>query len=1008
MNVKTSDDCIGVHANHPLSNQFVVIGYKDGAVSAIPKDLFRNGRDEAVEVDSLQIGRCSMLGAGSIVKCGEGVQRLVIGKHVAGGLRLRFLLSDPQSTHTLCAVPFGPPGFGIDDAPAPNYPDTVIHHDVSIGDEAMVLGGSVIASGCVIGVRSIVPPHFRGEPFGIYEGSPARLTGFRFSESVREKLLQLAWWDMPLDWLKQHRKAFLIDLAADEGRALDVLAELQQAKDDAMRATHPAAGPVADAPQPNSNAGEVSYAAPAAQLDAPGIVDPASAAGATPADALTADEAEALVNEFVATLNALSTLGQHQQAEAVARQMTAIFPTLGFGWKALGEALLQQGLADQALAPLQRASELSPSDHAAASPKAPHPEATSTPAQAPGASETAETVVTPRARKQAAAAPQMAETKRLATLFNSGRMAEAAVFAQGVANRYPRHPLGWKMLGLALRAQGQAGEATDQLRKAIELAPEDHEVMLVLAELLKEQGRVAEAEQAYRRLIALKPDHALAHNMLGQTLYWQFRLDEAEAVFRRTLEFAPGNARTLNDLGLMLQLQGRLAEAEDAFHRALAIDPDYDTARSNLLFCLSHSDDVDPDDLTKQHCAFGECLERKLRAQCKRHTNSRNPQRSLRVGFVSGDLFEHAVASFLEPLLVHLARDPGLTLYAYYNHSIVDDVSARLRSHFHNWASVYRMSDTALAEQIRADGIDILIDLSGHTGRNRLRTFARKPAPIQASWLGYPATTGMTTIDYYFADPLFVPPGESERQFSEKIVYLPAVAPFAPSETAPAVNTLPALANRYITFGSFNRLNKLRPAVIGLWAEVLHAVPTARMLVGGLPDEARNMVAEMFAQHRIERDRLVFRARSNLQVYLEQHREVDLCLDTFPYGGGTTTLNAAWMGVPTLTLPGRTAPARQGATIMSGLGLEAFIASDPADFFAKGVHWANDPAQLAELRNGMRERCAASAYFQPEVVVAAMSRALRLMWERWCTGEAPVSFDAQLPADWQQPVAAGA
>jgi virginiamycin A acetyltransferase len=150
MNVKTSDDCIGVLTNHPSSNQFVVIGYKDGAVSAIPKDLFRNGRDEAVEVDSLQIGRCSMLGAGSIVKCGEGAQRLVIGKHVAGGLRLRFLLSDPQSTHTLCAVPFGPPGFRIDDAPAPNYPDTVIHHDVSIGDEAMLLGGSVIKSGCVI------------------------------------------------------------------------------------------------------------------------------------------------------------------------------------------------------------------------------------------------------------------------------------------------------------------------------------------------------------------------------------------------------------------------------------------------------------------------------------------------------------------------------------------------------------------------------------------------------------------------------------------------------------------------------------------------------------------------------------------------------------------------------------------------------------------------------------------------------------------------------------------
>ncbi|NMM00029.1 tetratricopeptide repeat protein [Paraburkholderia sp. RP-4-7] len=988
MNVKTSDDCIGVLTNHPSSNQFVVIGYKDGAVSAIPKDLFRNARDEAVEVDSLQIGRCSMLGAGSIVKCGEGAQRLVIGKHVAGGLRLRFLLSDPQSTHTLCAVPFGPPGFRIDDAPAPNYPDTVIHHDVSIGDEAMLLGGSVIKSGCVIGARSVVPPHFLGEPYGIYEGSPARLTGFRFSERVREKLLQLAWWDMPLDWLKQHRKAFLIDLAADEGRALDVLAELQQAKDDAMRAAHATASPLAEAPQPDSNAGEVRYAAPAAQLDDPGTADPASA------DALTADQAEALVSEFIATLNALSTLGQHQQAEAVARQMTAIFPTLGFGWKALGEALQQQGLVDQALAPLQRASELSPRDHAAASPEAPHPEATPTPAPAPDASET---VVAPRARKQAAAAPQMTETKRLAALFNSGRMAEAAAFAQSVANRYPRHPLGWKMLGLALRAQGQAGEATDRLRKAIELAPEDHEVMLVLAELLKEQGRVAEAEQAYRRLIALKPEHALAHNMLGQTLYWQFRLGEAEAVFRRTLEFAPGNAKTLNDLGLMLQLQGRLAEAVDTFHRALAIDPDYDTARSNLLFCLSHSEDVDPDDLAKQHRAFGERLERKLPAQHKRHTNSQDPQRTLRVGFVSGDLFEHAVASFLEPLLVDLARDPGLALYAYYNHSIVDDVSVRLRSHFHNWASVYRMSDTALADQIRADGIDILIDLSGHTGRNRLQTFARKPAPIQVSWLGYPATTGMRTMDYFFGDRFLVPPGEAENQFVEKMVYLPAPAPFAPAEVAPPTNRLPALANGYITFGSFNRMNKLRPEVIKLWAQVLHAVPTARMLIAGVAEDGYNKLVDWFEQEGIDRTRLESRPRLQMRGYLQHHHAVDICLDAFPYAGATTTLHAAWMGVPTLTLPGRSAASRGGAVTMSHLALEGFIASDPTDFVEKAVDWANNLSTLAELRARMRERCAHSAYFLPGVIAEGMSRALRLMWQRWTEGKPPVAFDSSLP-----------
>jgi len=993
MNVKTSDDCIGLLADHPWSNQFVVIGYEDGAVSAIPKDLFRNGRDEVVAVDSLQIGRCSMLGAGSIVQCGESAQRLVIGKHVTGGLRLRFLPSGSPGTHTLCAAPLLLRGFGIGDAPAQSYPDTVIHHDVSIGDEAMILGGSVIPSGCVIGVRSVVPPDFHGEPYGIYEGSPARLTGFRFSETVREKLLQLAWWDMSLDWLKQHHNAFLIDLAADEVRALDVLAELQQAKDDAMRSARAAASACADAPPPDSSAAEVRCAAPAAQPNASGIAAPA--ADASPAPPLATDQTEALVSEFITTLNTLSTLGQHQQAEAVARQMTAIFPTLSFGWKALGEALLRQGLADQALTPLQRASELSPRDHAAPAPETSHREAAPTPAPAP---ESSETVDAPKARKPGAA-PQLTETKRLAALFNSGRIADAASFAQRLADRYPHHPVGWKMLGLALRAQGQAAEATSHLRQAIELKPDDHEVVLVLAELLREQGRIAEAEQEYRHLIALKPNHTLAHNMLGQTLYWQSRLDEAEAVFRHSLEFAPGNAKTLNMLGLTQMQRGQLADAGDMFRRALAIDADYDVARSNLLFCLSHSENVDPDDLASEHRAFGERVEHKLRAQRKRHTNPPDPQRSLRVGFVSGDLFEHAVASFLEPLLVHLARAPDLELYAYYNHSIVDDVSVRLRSHFHSWASVYRMSDAALAEQIRIDGIDILIDLSGHTGRNRLQTFACKPAPIQVSWLGYPATTGLSTIDYYFADPLFVPAGEGERQFSEKIAYLPVVAPFTPSDAAPPINELPALANGYVTFGSFNRLNKLRPNVIGLWAELLHALPTARMLVGGLPNGAHDMVTDWFAQHRIDCNRLLLRSRAVLPDYLEQHHDVDVCLDTLPYGGGTTTFHAAWMGVPTLTLPGRTTPGRDGAAIMSSLGLETFIASDRADFVAKGIHWASDLGRLAALRHSMRERCAGSAGFQPALVATAMSRAFRLMWERWTAGLPPVRLDVTQPVE---------
>src|SRR6185437_5225885 len=235
MKVTTSDDSIGILADHPWSQHFTLIGYKDGAFSAIPKNFFRNWLDEDAHGGSFHIGRCSGLGVGSIVKYDGDFQKLVVGKNVAGGLRLRFLLNGQHEIRTISSSMFSGYGTGIVDAPMPQYDDTVIRNDVWIGDEALFLGGSVIESGCVIGARSVIPPNFRSEPYGIYVGSPARLVRFRFSDKVREKLLQLAWWDMPLDWVKKNNPAFLVDLTADEGRALEVLTELQRAKDSAIR-----------------------------------------------------------------------------------------------------------------------------------------------------------------------------------------------------------------------------------------------------------------------------------------------------------------------------------------------------------------------------------------------------------------------------------------------------------------------------------------------------------------------------------------------------------------------------------------------------------------------------------------------------------------------------------------------------------------------------------------------------------------------------------------------------
>ena len=356
------------------------------------------------------------------------------------------------------------------------------------------------------------------------------------------------------------------------------------------------------------------------------------------------------------------------------------------------------------------------------------------------------------------------------------------------------------------------------------------------------------------------------------------------------------------------------------------------------------------------------------------------------------------MASFLEPVLAHLAAHinshANFSLHAYANHSADDSVTQRLRGHVKHWHPVAGLSDTALADQIHADGIDILIDLSGHTGHNRLPVFARKPAPVQVSWMGYPGTTGLSSMDYYLTDRFLLPTGQFDHQFTEKLVHLPANAPFLPSAHASSVHVLPALANGYVTFGSFNRLNKLNQNVIKLWAQLLRALPDSRMLLGAMPRDGQyaTLIA-WFADEGIARERLDFHPRSSMEEYLALHHQVDLCLDTFPYNGGTTTLHALWMGVPTLTLAGSTVAGRSGAGILGHVGLDEFVARDSAAFVKQGLSLATDYSTLAKLRMGLRERFSQSALGQSGVIAAGLESALRTMWQRWCAGLPAESFE---------------
>lgn len=680
--------------------------------------------------------------------------------------------------------------------------------------------------------------------------------------------------------------------------------------------------------------------------------------------------------------NCLCAQGRYKEAENCYRRAVSLKPSYSLAYCNLGNALMDQGCLAEAEISYRRALALQPDLAAAHLALGRNLKAQDRPNDAEASY-----------RRALAYRPDDAEAHSHLgeTLRDLGRLTEAESALCRALELQPDFAEAHYHLGNTLGDQGRLEEAETAWRRAVGCKPDFLFPLVALGSALRKQGRLKEAEDCLRRALEYWPEVAKAHFNLGNILSDQERLSEAEASYRRALELMPDLTDALLNLSTTLIALGRYAEAEAGFRQALTIRPESAHAHSNLLFCLTHDERVDAAALFAEHCRFGQQFEAPLRAHWTPHSNSRDPERCLQIGFLSPDFRNHAVANFIEPVLAELKNFRQLSLHAYYSHTVEDHVTLRLREHIPHWHPVAGIADTTLADRIRADGIDILIDLSGHTAHHRLQTFARKPAPLQASWIGYPGTTGLQAMDYYLADRFFLPFGEFDEQFTEKIVRLPASAPFLPFADAPAVSPLPALSRGHVTFGSFNRPTKISPSVIALWSQLLRAVPNSRMLLGAMrPDGRADQLIEDFARNGISRDRLSLHYRCDMKTYLTLHQDVDVCLDTFPYTGGTTTLHALWMGVPTLTMAGSTVPGRPGASVLGHVGLETFIAADPAEFVNQGVAWTVNPESLARLRAELRQRLRQSAMGQPQLVAAGLERALRIMWRRWC---------AQLPAE---------
>lgn len=688
------------------------------------------------------------------------------------------------------------------------------------------------------------------------------------------------------------------------------------------------------------------------------------------------------------TLIGLFNAGQLNEAAVSAQEMTTRFPQHEFGWKALGAVYKQLGRSTDALVPMQRSAQLSPGDAEA------HYNLGAT-FQELGRLQEAEKSY----RESIKNAPNNAKAhSNLGVILqNLGRCDEAEICYRNALQADPKNAKAHSNLGAILHKLGRYEEAEASLSIALQIDPENAESYCNLGNTLKTVGRSEEAEASYRRAIQIKPEYADAHFNLGNLLRESERVEEAEACYRKAIQISPVHADAHCNLGNLLFDQGFLDQSKACHLQALKYQPQHNMSHSSLLFCISHSDQSDAATLFEEHLRFGEQFEAPLREKWTQHLNSRQPNRTLQIGFISGDLKNHAVANFIEPVLKHLAGYKRLSLHAYANHVIDDDMSKTLRGYFAYWHPIHPLSDDELAEKIRTDGIDILIDLSGHTALNRLLTFARKPAPVQASWMGYPATTGLQAIDYYLADRFLLPEGEFDDQFIEKIVRLPANAPFMPFEGAPPVNALPALKNGYVTFGSFNRLNKINRTTIAIWSQLLRAQPNSKLLLAGMPQEGNHGdLMDWFKQEGISTDRLELHARSDMNTYLALHHHVDVCLDTFPYNGGTTTLHALWMGIPTLTLAGGGMAGRTGAAILGHAHLESFVAHDTEEFMQKGITLAADLAALSHIRMDLRERFARSAMGQPAAIAAGVERAFNIMWQRWCADLPPESFEVSL------------
>lgn len=604
----------------------------------------------------------------------------------------------------------------------------------------------------------------------------------------------------------------------------------------------------------------------------------------------------------------------------------------------------------------------------------------------------------------------------LGTLMRSqGQRAQALTLLREAVAASPDSTAALVNLGVLLLDEGNPQEAANVLERALKIAPEFAHAAYNYGNALHALGRRSEAQVQYRHALAIDPSHAEAANNLGNVCRelgehkaamdafetairarpdfvdaWNNAAnleralghqDRASALLHKALELAPEHSPTLNNLGNVLKDRGELDEGIACFQRAVKSDPDNLTAHSNLLYALSFQSST-PEAILDEARRWSAQHEMRLRAERFSHTPVNMQGRRLKIGYVSADFREHCQALFMTPLLSNHDRS-RFEIHAWSSVVRPDEVTARLAAYVDVWHDVRTLDDAALAQQIHAAGIDILVDLTMHMADGRPLLFARKPAPVQVAWLAYPGTTGIEAIDYRFTDPQLDPPA-FEAHYTERTVRLPDTFwCYDPLAREPAVNPLPAMKAGYVTLGSLNNPCKLTDSTLALWARVFAALPHARLMLMAAQGDAQARLAARLARHGIDAARVRFVPFQSREAYLRTYHEIDLGIDTLPYNGHTTTLDALWMGVPVVTRVGATCAGRAGLSQLANLGLDALAAFSDEDFVQTVVSLATYLPRLAYLRATLRARMEASPLMDGAKFARGMETAYEAMWDAW-------------------------